>query len=67
MACDEGRIKELAKIKPSKNITNNNNTYINSKVANLPIENIEPLTINYVRDNAYDNYTIEEFKKGKEV
>jgi hypothetical protein len=65
LACDEGRIKELTKIKPSKNITNNNNTYINSKVANLPIENIEPLTINYVRDNAYDNYTIEEFKKGK--
>ena len=66
LARKDGRIDVLSTIKPTKNtIINNNggNNYLNHKIAALPIENVRPLTIEYVQSLA-EGYTYEYFMRG---
>lgn len=67
-----GRIEELAKIKPTKisnnttNVNSINNVKINQKLAKIPIDTIRPLTIELLRENLC-NYTFDKYIGGKEA
>lgn len=66
----EGVIEGIHSVKPqpininnSSNLhTNNGVIYNNARVASLPISNIQPFTLEFVRDNL-DRYTMEDFQK----
>lgn len=63
LAAYKGEIKGLKTAKPTTIKNNSNITYINPKLANIPVHNIEPLTIEYIREENH-RYTYNLFTKG---
>lgn len=64
LAREDGRILELKTAKPQTiQKVKNSKIYINPKLADVPIHNIEPLTTEYIRDNIH-SYTYDLFLKG---
>lgn len=60
----EGCIIGLSMARPKNYITNNTgNTYINPKLANLPVDHIRPLNVETVREDL-KLYTMQEFQTG---
>lgn len=60
IAFKDGKISELSKNKPGNNTYN---TYINPKLASIPISNIPALTIDYVQDNI-EKFTFNKYING---
>jgi hypothetical protein len=59
--------KVCTKVLDKSTVTNNTNTaYFHSKLVNLPITNIHPLTSDYVKEQVADgNYTFDHYLKGE--
>ena len=68
--CETGKIevydKVCNKVLDKSTVTNNTSVYAHPKLANLPITNIHPLTIEYIKDKVADGgYTMDHYLRGE--